>query len=147
MGGDEVGLDGESKNAEAGGEVELPEGRVPLRGSALEHLGAPDVVDEHVEVSVAGPDLLRERAHLVGIEMVDGDRDPGATKSRNELGRFFDGLGAVVVRPGRSGMAAASTRANHCCSSFAKRSRDATPSAAGRSRDDGYASTQCISIW
>ena len=38
--------------------------------------GTPDVVDEHVDVAVAGPELLRQGLHLGGIEMVEGAATP-----------------------------------------------------------------------
>ena len=37
---------------QAGVEVVLPDRRVPVGRAALEHLAAPDVVDEHVEAAV-----------------------------------------------------------------------------------------------
>ena len=56
-------------------EVVLPDRRVPLGRAALEHLGAPDVVDQHVDVAVLAPDPLGQAAHLLGVEMVDAHRD------------------------------------------------------------------------
>jgi len=48
------------------------------------------------DVAVLCPDLMGQRVHPVVIEMVDRDGDPGAAEPRDELGRLFDGLGAVV---------------------------------------------------
>jgi len=87
---DEVGLDGEPQDSQTIVEVVLPDGRVPLRRSALQHFGAPDVVDEHVDVAVVRPNLLGQRLHLAGIEMVDCGGDTGAAELRDELGRFFE---------------------------------------------------------
>ena len=49
---DEVGVDREPEDPQAGVEVVLPDRGVPLVGSALQDLGAPDVVDQHVDVPV-----------------------------------------------------------------------------------------------
>ena len=40
-------------------------------GSALEHLGAPDVVDEHVDVAVLVANPVGQCGDLVGVEVVD----------------------------------------------------------------------------
>ena len=59
---DQVRVDREPQQPQAGVEVVLPHRRVPLE----EVLGAPDVVDEHVEAAVLGVDALDERRDLRG---------------------------------------------------------------------------------
>src|SRR6266850_619178 len=100
---DEVRVDGEPQYSESLVEVVRPYGRVPLRGPALEQLAAPDVVDEHVDVAVIGPDPVGQGLHSSGIQVVESDRDAAPTQARDELRGFFDGLGTVVLRPSRSG--------------------------------------------
>ena len=80
MGRDEVGVDGEPEDAKTVVEIELPDRRVPVGRTAFEHLAAPDVVDEDVDVAVLPPDVVGEVLHLVGIEMVDDGRDAGAAE-------------------------------------------------------------------
>jgi hypothetical protein len=143
---DEVGLDGEPEEPEAVVEAELPYGRVPLRGSALEQLAAPDVVDEHIDVAVGGPDLLGQRFHLDGIEVVDRDRDAGAAEARDDLGGLLDRLGTAVVGP-KGSRATTAPRAHDRCSRFSQGRRNATPGPSGRPRHDGHATTQCAAIW
>ena len=75
---------------------------------------------------------LGERADLRGIEMVDGDRDPGASETRDELGRFFDSLRTVIVRSHGSGTA---TRAHDRRAGLGQGDRDAAAGAARRPRD------------
>jgi len=69
------------------------------RGSTCEYLAAPDVVDQHVDVAVLVPDTLAQPSHLIGVEVVDLDRDTGPAEAGDQLGGLLDGLGAVVVRP------------------------------------------------
>ena len=97
---DEVGVDREPENAQAVGEVVLPDRPVPLRGPALQQLAAPDVVDEHVDVPELVADPFGEPAHLVGVEMIDRDRDSRAAEMRDELRRFLDRLRPVVLGSG-----------------------------------------------
>ena len=67
-------VDGEAENVKASlrscSQMERPPG-----GATLQYLGTPDVVDEHVDVAVVPTDLAGQRLHLVGIEMIDCDRD------------------------------------------------------------------------
>ena len=140
---DEVGVDRESKDAQPGVEVVLPDRRVPVVGAALQDLGAPDVVDQHVDVAVVVPDPLGETPHLVGVEMVDRDRDAGAAEIRDHLGGLFDRLGAVVLGALRARRA---PRADDGRAGFTQRGGDATARATRRARDDGDASLQCVSI-
>ena len=79
-------------------EVVLPDRGVPLGRAALEHLAAPDVVDEHVEVAVVARRSAR-RAPRPG-RVRDGrpaTAMPVPPSSRDELGGLLDRLGAVVV--------------------------------------------------
>ena len=146
IGSDQVGFNGEPEDPETVGEVVLPDGSVPLRRSSLEELRAPDVVDEHIDVAVACPDLLGQGFHLVGIEMVDCGRNPGAAEARDELGSLLDRLGAVVVGARRAFAPTAATRADDCCAGFAQGSSDAASGASGRPRYDGHATTQRVWI-
>ena len=68
---DDVRVDGQPEDAKAGVEIVLPDRRVPLRRSALQDLGAPDVVDEHVDVAVLVAQLAGQPLHLRGIEVID----------------------------------------------------------------------------
>ena len=77
---DEVRVDREPEDPKASVEVVLPDRRVPLRRPALQHLGAPDVVDEHVDVSVLVAETHGQPLDLRGIEMVDAHRDAGAAE-------------------------------------------------------------------
>ncbi len=95
-----MGVDGEPQDTQARVEVVLPDRRVPLGRAALEHLGTPDVVDEHVDVAVPLAELVGQTRDLVGVEVVDRGSDPDAAELRDDLGRLLDGLGPVVVRPG-----------------------------------------------
>ena len=46
----------------------------------LEHLGAPDVVDQDVDGAVVVPDAIGKGLHLCDVEVVDLDRDADATE-------------------------------------------------------------------
>src|SRR5882672_6776630 len=140
---DEVRVDGEPQYSESLVEVVRPDGRVPLRGPALEQLAAPDVVDEHVDVAVIGPDPVGQGLHSSGIEMVDGDRDAGPAQARDELRGFFDGLGTVVLGSSRSGTPA---RTNDRRARFAQGGGDAAPGPSGRARYNGDATPERVSI-
>ncbi len=52
-------------------------------------------------MAVVTPDPLGEGAYLVGLEMVDSGRDPGATEVRDQLGGLLDRFRTVVVGPRR----------------------------------------------
>ena len=56
---DEVRVDREPQDPQSLVEIVLPDGRVPVGRAALQHFGAPDVVDEHVDVAVVVPDPRR----------------------------------------------------------------------------------------
>ena len=91
--GDQVRVDGQAQQPQPGGEVVLPERRVPLE----QPLAAPDVVDEQVEAPVLGVDPLHERLDGGRLEMVDRDRDPEAARGGHELGGLLDRLGPAVL--------------------------------------------------
>ena len=78
--GDEVGVDAEPENSQAVVQVVFPDRPVPCRRVALEHLGAPDVVDQDVDGAVVVPDAIGEGLHLCDVEVVDLDRDADATE-------------------------------------------------------------------
>ena len=61
-------------------EVVLPDRRVPLRRTALQHLAAPDVVDEHVDVAVLVAEPVGQRSHLLRVQVVDRHGDADATE-------------------------------------------------------------------
>src|SRR5207249_11145284 len=107
---------------------------------------APDVIDDHVNVTVLFPDLLGQGLHLGGVKMVDCGRNASPTEACDQFGSLLDRLGTVVVRP-NSGSTAAATCAYDCCASFAQRSSHATPSTSGRAGNDRHATAQCISNW
>src|SRR5437660_1783188 len=58
VGSDQVGVNGEPKYAKTSLEVVLPYRLVPVRRPSLKHFRSPDVVDEHVYVSVVVLNLL-----------------------------------------------------------------------------------------
>jgi hypothetical protein len=125
-------------------EVVLPDRRVPVGGTALEQLRAPDVVDEHVDVAVSRADPLGEAPHLAGVEMVDGDAIPVPPKLGDELGRL-----SIVSARLYSDRAAsrAATGANHRRAGFAQRGRDPAPGATSRAGYDGHATTKRVAAW
>ena len=143
---DEVRVDGKPQYPQAVVEIELPEGCVPLRWTALQEFATPDVVDEHVDVSVVVADLLGQSRYLRRIEMVDGHRDSRTTEAGDELSRLLDRLVAVVVGPSGRG-AARATGAHNRRAGLAQRGRDAAPGPARCSRNDRDPITKSISVW
>ena len=83
-------------------------------------------------------DPVGEAPHLVGIEVVDRDRDAGAAEAGDELGGLLDRLGPVVVGPQRC-VSGAAAGADDRCARFAQGGGDAAAGAAGRSGDHGNA--------
>ena len=92
-----MGVDAEPQDAQTVVEVVLPDRRVPRRRRALENLGAPDVVDQDVDVAVIGADPVGEGSHLCGSRWSTwiGDADPA--ELGDELGGLLDGLRSVVI--------------------------------------------------
>ena len=84
-------------------------------------------------------------AHLVGVEVVDRDRDPGAAERGDQLGRLLDGLRPVVVGPERARPAAAAG-ADDRRAGLAQRGGDAPARAAGRAGDHRHPSPQRLRI-
>ena len=125
---DEVRVDREAEDAQPLVEVVLPDRRVPVGRSTLELLGAPDVVDEDIDVAVLVADPLGQRLDLGGVEMVDGNCDARPAEIGDEPGRLLDRLGAVVVGAQRARRAAA-TGADDCGAGFAEGRCDAAPGA------------------
>src|SRR6187455_2979323 len=78
-------LDPEPQNPQAFLQVELPYRRVPLRWSTLQHFGAPDVVDEHVDAAMLGTDTCGQSRDLRRFEMVDGDGTAPAAEFGHQL--------------------------------------------------------------
>ena len=65
---DEVGVNHEPEDPETVAEVVFPDGSVPLSRisrTAFECFGAPDVIDEHVDVAVIVADLFGQAFHLL----------------------------------------------------------------------------------
>ena len=93
--------------------------RRPLARSSFEQLGAPDVVDEHIDVSMVRPDLLGQGLHLIGIEMVDGSRNPGAAEVR-DLPTL---RGSTNGRPGATGQSPLGCGSYASCSHTVGRAR------------------------
>ena len=100
-----MSVDREAQDAQAGREVVVPDRRVPVGGAALQHLATPDVVHQDVEATVVRVDRAASAGDLDRIEVVDGDRDPGAAELGHERGGLLDRLGPVVVGPQRPGRA------------------------------------------
>ena len=128
MARDQVSVDCQAQQAQAVLEVVLPELGVPVE----ELLAAPDVVHEDVEAAVALVDTRDESCDLIGLEVVDRDRDPLAARGVDERGGLLDRLGAVVLGallPGRA------TGAVDGCARLSQRDRRAAPGSAGRTRD------------
>src|SRR5262245_10010835 len=59
VGGNQVGIDREPENPKPFLEIHLPDRFVPVGWSTLELLGAPNVIDQDVDVAVRISDLLR----------------------------------------------------------------------------------------
>src|SRR5438876_6582548 len=78
-------------------EIVVPDGCVPLRGTALELLTTPDVVDQHVDMSVPIADAIGERPHLMRVEMVNRRGNAGATEAGDQLSCLFDCFRPVVL--------------------------------------------------
>ena len=98
-----MSLYGQSQNAQTLSEVVFPDRRIPVSWAALEFLRAPDVVHQHVQVPVLASHAIGQGAHLLGVEMVHGHRDPQATTLRDKLSGFFDGFRAIVLRAAPTG--------------------------------------------
>ena len=77
--------------------VGLPDRLVPLHRG-----GAPDVVHEDVQRALLGVDARDQRAHLLGHEVVDLDRDAAAAGRVDERGGLLDRLRPVHLRPLRA---------------------------------------------
>jgi hypothetical protein len=60
--------------------IVFPDRPVPGRRVTLEHLGAPDVVDQDVDDAVVVPDAIGEGLHLCHLEVVDLDGDADSTE-------------------------------------------------------------------
>src|SRR5688572_16878023 len=145
MGRDEVGVDREPQDPEPFGEIVLPDRRVPVGGTALELLPAPDVVDEQVDPVVVSTKALREALDLRWVEVIDLDGDPAPTRAGDELRRFFDGFWAIVVGAAAS-RAAAAPRAVDDGTGLAECHRDAAPRAARRSGHHRHATAERLRI-
>jgi SAM-dependent methyltransferase len=131
---DEVGVDGQPQDAQACVQVMVPDRRVPVRRAAFEQFGAPDVVDQDVDVAVVCADLLGQFVDLFTVEVVDLGRDAETAQIGDQGGCLFDGFGSVVLRAMR---AAGATGADHGRAGFAERHGDATASAARCAGNDG----------
>jgi hypothetical protein len=145
LSGREPGVDGEPQDPQALVEVVCPDRRVPVRRAALEDLGAPDVVDEYVDVAVVGPDPLGQRVDLVGFQVIDRDRYAGAPEPGDEVSGLLDGLGPVVVGANWADSAAA-TGADDRRAGLAQGGGDSTPGAPGGAGDDSDAAAQRVWI-
>ena len=82
---------------------------------------------------MVGVDALDERAHLLGLEVVDPDGDPAPARRVDERGGLLDRLGTVVLRARRGGAAAGAVDGG---AGLAERDGDAAAGAAGRARDE-----------
>src|SRR5439155_13725134 len=105
---------------------------------------APDVVDQHVDVTVLVADLFGQSLHLLRVEMVDRRGDGYPAQVRDQLSGLFDRFGAVVLGAMR---ACAPASADDGRTSFAQGRRDAAPGTARRPRHDGHATTQRTFVW
>jgi hypothetical protein len=94
---DQVGINGKPEYPETGLEVGLPYRSVPIGRTAFQQFPAPDIIDEHVDVAVVFPNLLRQVFHLIRFEMIHRGCNTDAAKLRNELGSLFDSFDTVVV--------------------------------------------------
>jgi hypothetical protein len=98
MRSDDVSVDGEAEYSEAFLEIVLPNRSVPLVRATLEKFSAPNVIYKYVDVAMGPSNVFGKNPYLVGIEMVDGDREACATEAGNEFCSLFDCLRTVVVR-------------------------------------------------
>ena len=79
VGGDEMGVDGEAEEAEAVGEVVIPDRLVPFE----QQLAAPDIIDQHVQPALLGPDALDRAPVTLGIGLVlVGGEEGGPTRDQ-----------------------------------------------------------------
>src|SRR5581483_596260 len=76
VGSNQVRINGEAQYPEAVVQVVLPYGLVPIIWSPFQQFAAPDVVYEHIDVAVVFLNLLCQRFHLGGFEMINCGRDP-----------------------------------------------------------------------
>lgn len=88
---------------------------------------------------------LGQCPNLIRVQMVNLNRSAGTAELRDELGRLFDRLGSVVVRPAAS-RHAASSRADYGRSGFTQRGGDAASGAPRRSGNQGNPPTQCRGV-
>jgi len=123
-----VRLDREAKDAQADVEIVLPDRRVPISRAAFEILRAPDVVDQHIDATVIGAKALGQASDMVGVQMIDLDRASRTAQPRDQFGRLFDRLRAVVVRSAGARHAAA-PGADDRRARFTQSCGDATPGA------------------
>ena len=93
MGRDEVRVDPQVQEAQAVGEVVLPDRGVPLG----ELLAAPDVVDQYVQPARLGPDALHQPLHLLRHQVVDPQRDAPPAGRGDQVRRLLDRLRAGVL--------------------------------------------------
>jgi hypothetical protein len=92
MPSDEVGVDRDPEDAKPLLEIVIPSWRVPVGRTTFQQFRTPDVVDQNVDVAVLGLDLCGPAPHLIGVEMVDRDRDTGAPEARDQFSGLLDGL-------------------------------------------------------
>jgi hypothetical protein len=59
--------------------------------------GAPDIVDQNVQVTVLVPDLIGESHDLGGVEMVDDEGNAVTAKRGNDLRGLLDRFRSIVV--------------------------------------------------
>ncbi len=135
---DQVGVDGEAQQPEPIGQVALPDRPVPVGRATLQPLAAPDVVDEDVEAAVVAVDPVAQPAHLIGVEVVDGDRDAGATRRVDELGGLLDRLGPPDVVGRQRASTARPTGADDRRTRLTERDRDAAAGPAGGAGHDRH---------
>ncbi len=125
-----MGIEPQPEHPQPVVEIVLPHRPAPGVGRSLEHLGAPDVVDQDVDVSVVGLEPPGQHAHLRHVEVVDLHGDAGTAQFRDQFGCFLDGLGPVVVGVAASASAAA-PGAHHGRTDLAQRRGDAPARATG----------------
>lgn len=102
MVGDEVRIDRQPQQPQAGVQRVLPHGRIPLE----QLFAAPDVVHQQVEPLVLLFNPLHQALHLACVQVIDRHGDPVPACRRDQLGRLLDSLGAGVFGLLRAGGAA-----------------------------------------
>ncbi len=145
---DQVSVDGQPQDAQTSFQIVSPDRRVPRWRGTFQDFGAPDVVDQHIDVAVVVAHARSQTPHLRGVEVINLDRDPHAAKLGYQLGGLLDGLGTRVIRPDRPAPAStAAPGADHCRTGLTQAGRNAASRTSCRAGHHRHPITKCTRIW